>query len=87
MSEVGRGYYISTTTMQTYEYMYHYDGIFMVWCAGYLDEKELITFLKKAKSRLVSDGTKVTRKNPPKSFIFLLDNIRSEEYTDFEWKG
>ena len=41
----------------------------------------------KAKTRLITEGGRVSRTNPPKSFIFLMDNIRDKEYTPFKWKG
>ena len=44
-------------------------------CAGYLGRRDLVTFLKKAKVRLAEDSDRVSRNTPPKSFIFLLDNL------------
>ena len=40
--------YTEVASMQTFKWRYYYGGIFMVWCAGYLDRLELVTFLRVA---------------------------------------
>ena len=67
--------YISQATMQDFEWCFNYSAIFMVWCAGYLSRKDLISFLQKAKARLVIEMERVSRRYQPESFIFLLDNV------------
>ena len=48
-------------TMQDYVWHFHYSAVYMVWCAGYLPDKLLVTFLKKAKSRLLLEDLRQTR--------------------------
>ena len=59
----------------------------MVWCVGYLTQPELVAFLRQAKARLLTLEGRVTRHRPPESYIFIFENLRSDEYTQFEWKG
>ena len=84
MKRIGQ---ITQASMQEYKWQFFYNAIFMVWCAGYLEKGELVSFLRKCKTRLVTEGGRISRTNPPYSFIFLMDNIRGEEFTLFQWKG
>ena len=70
--------YLTTATMQSFKWAYSYSAIFMVWCAGYLGRSELVTFLKKAKARLICDPGRVSRNRVPESYIFLLDNVHND---------
>ena len=47
---------IKKAKMQTYYWdpEHFYSAIFMVWCVGYISDTELITFLSKAKTRLMN---------------------------------
>ena len=47
----------------------------MIWCVGYLGRSELVSFLQRAKTRLIVDSGRMSRRTMPESFIFLLDNI------------
>ena len=67
--------HVTQATMQGFQWPFTYSAIFMVWCAAYLGRSDLVTFLRRAKSRLAVDGDRVTRNTAPKSFIFLLDNL------------
>ena len=40
--------YSDQASMQEFKWLFSYSGIFMVWCAGYLKDEELVTFLHKA---------------------------------------
>ena len=73
--------------MQAFEWQEYYSAIMMVWCAGYLTHSELVAFLRQAKARLLVVEGRVTRHRPPESYIFVFDNLRSEEYAQFECKG
>ena len=73
--------------MQDFRWHYQYSAIFMVWCVGYLDWQELVTFLQKAKERLDQGIGRVTRNNPPKSFIYVIDNVLSDDEMPVVWKG
>ena len=64
--------------MQNFEWKFMYDGIFMMWVAGYLSDLSLTAFLKRAKVQLVSSEGPSRRTKTPKSFIFLFDNILDE---------
>ena len=64
--------------MQDFEWKFLYNGIFMVWVAGYLSNSSLVAFLKRAKIQLDSSGGPSRRSKTPKSFIFLFDNILDE---------
>ena len=35
--------------MQEFKWTFSYSAIFMVWCAGYLSQLNLVAFLQKAK--------------------------------------
>ena len=50
----------------------------MVWCAGYLPHKELVAFLRKAKSKLMLEDLRQTRQVKPESFIIILDNVKED---------
>jgi len=80
MKRIGQ---ITQASMQEYKWQFFYNAIFMVWCAGYLEKGELVSFLRKCKARLITEGVRISRTNPPYSFIFLMDNIRGEEFTLF----
>ena len=79
--------FVTQTTMQEWEWDYKYDGIFMVWCAGYLTKPQLIDFLMEAKVHLQDNGSRISRHSPPSSFIFVLDNILDGKEKSNEWKG
>ena len=64
--------------MQDYGWRFEYSGIFMVWCSGYLARSELVSFLRKAKTRLMTGRFRTTRHQAPESFIILLDNVRED---------
>ena len=51
----------------------------MVWCVGYLSDIELITFLQRAKTQLITRDGAMRRASKPKSFIFVLDNLLEEK--------
>ena len=59
----------------------------MVWCSGYLERTELLTFMRKAKSHLLAVGARTTRQSPPQSFIFLLENVRDPLEKPYTWKS
>ena len=50
----GKGY-IAQAGMQYFNWRYKYSGIFLVWCVGYLSDQELIVFLRRAKSQLITE--------------------------------
>ena len=64
--------------MQGFAWPFLYSAIFMVWCSGYLNRAELVTFLRKAKTKLIVDPGRVSRGRPPESFIFLFENVLEE---------
>ncbi len=78
--------YISRATMQKFTWPFFYSAIFMVWCSGYLERAELLTFLRKAKSHLLAVGPRTTRGSPPQSFIWLLENVRDPLEKPYIWK-
>ena len=63
--------------MQDFRWTFTYSAIFMVWCAGYLDQAELVAFLRRAKEHLIVDGDRRGRSFEPESFIFVLDNVQA----------
>ena len=65
--------------MQGYGWPFEYSGIFMVWVAGYLGHQDLVTFLRKAKTKLLPSRWRTTRREAPESFIILLDNVIEED--------
>ena len=86
--------YIEHTTMQSYWWPSSFTAVFMVWCVGYLERHELVEFLKRAKIHLQhgeqGEGQMrrgPTRHTPPRSFVFVLDNVRPADQTLFRLKG
>ena len=73
--------------MQSFEWQFQYSAIFFIWCIGYLEHPELVTFLKKAQSMLLRRKQHFTRHNPPESLIFILDNVRDENEEIYKDKG
>jgi len=73
--------------MQEFHWPFSYSAIFMVWCAGYLCREELIVFLRKAQVHLLTDGVRATRQSAPKSFIFVVENVRDEGEVAYTHKG
>ena len=57
-SKIGQ---IDRADMQTYNFKFKYDAIFLTWVIGYLDDDELENFLKKAASYLKSNYNRQTR--------------------------
>ena len=37
--------YVDCKSMEAYQFKDQYDGIFLVWCVGYLKDKDLVAFL------------------------------------------
>ena len=64
--------------MQSFIWKMKYTAIYMVWCVGYLDDQELVNFLRTAKSRLIQDEERYTRRSKRRSFLFVLDNLLGE---------
>ena len=71
--------YVACAGMQHFNWKFLYSAIYMVWCVGYLNDQELITFLCRAKSQLISKNGPKRRSQSPKSFIFVLDNLLLDE--------
>ena len=67
--------------MQDFDWRFEYSGIFMVWVVGYLTDSALVSFLRKAKTKLMPGRFRTTRQEQPESFIVVLDNI-SEAHLD-----
>jgi len=59
--------YAEKATMQNFEWKFLYNGIFMVWVAGYLSDSSLAAFLKRTKVQLDSSGGPTRRSKKPKS--------------------
>ena len=72
-------------TMEDYSWDKDYDSIWLSWCIGYLEEDQLVKFLKKAKEHLVKPIGQVTRQKPHTSYIFILDTVLGKD--DFEFKA
>ena len=78
---------IQQANMMYYLWYYFYSAIFLVWCVGYLDRPELVVFLKKAQSRLIQGGRRLSRNSKPESFIIVLDNVLDEGDDGIRVKG
>ena len=70
--------YLEVASMQTFRWKFKYSGIYLVWCAGYLDDSQLVSFLRVAKTHLITDAGPLRRRSQPKSFIFVLDNLLND---------
>ena len=79
--------FVTQSSMQDWEWDYQYDGIFMIWCTGYMNKPQLVQFLKDAKVNLQAHASRVSRNIPPNSFIILLDNVLDGDEKSSEWKG
>jgi hypothetical protein len=78
---------VDQATMQSYVWQRHYTGIFLRWCTGYLDDEELVPFLKKAATFLDSNRARSTRSNGPSAFIFVLDNVLEDGEAPLKVEG
>ena len=67
--------YADEASMQTFKWKFKYNGIFMVWCSGYLNDPTLAAFLRRAKTQLITPAVKTRRRYKPTSFIFIFDNV------------
>ena len=69
--------------MESFTWPFSYSAIYMIYCAGYLHRKDLVQFLKKAKTKLINDSGRILRKSPPDAFIFVFDNILEDGMEPF----
>ena len=70
--------YVAKAAMQYFNWRFKYSTIYMVWCVGYLSDEELIVFMRRAKSQLITDDGAMRRSSTPTSFIIVLDNLLGE---------
>ena len=47
----------------------------MSWCAGYLEDQELVLFLRQAKAHLRKPRGYIDGSGPHDSFIYVIDNV------------
>ena len=66
---------IECASMQKYKWKEKYNCIFIRWGLGYLKDKKLPSFLKKAKEHLDSSSGRATRQTKTNSYIIILDNL------------
>ena len=69
---------VDQATMQSYPWERQYTGVVLRWCTGYLDDQELVAFLKKASSSLKPSRARTTRYQGPGSFVLVFDNVLQE---------
>ena len=79
--------FVTEASMQDWEWDFQYDGIYMIWCVGYLTKPQLIQFLMDAKVHLQANPSRTSRHRAPTSFIFVLDNILDGAEESYVWKG
>ena len=79
--------YAEVSSMEYFRWRFLYSAIFMVWCVGYLNRAELVSFLRKAKAQLLQSQRRSSRSSTPQSFIFVLDNILGPEEAPVVHKG
>ena len=63
---------VEVQRFETWQWKESYDAIFLTWSAGYLKDRELVTWLKDAKLRL---NNKKNAGSDSDCFIYLLDNV------------
>ena len=68
--------------MQNFKFEVSYNLILMRYCAGYLNDKQLIKFLTKARNNLKGHLEQVNMNSERHSYIVLVDNV-CEEGEDF----
>lgn len=73
--------------MQGYVWQRQYAGIFLRWCSGYLNDLELVSFLKTAANHLQPSAVKTTRYGSPGAFIFVFDNVLGPKERAVPLKG
>ena len=73
--------------MQDFDWRFEYSGIFMIWAVGYLSDTALVSFFRKAKTKLIPGRFRTTRQEKPESFIIVLDNIAEEHIDGTSVKG
>ena len=61
--------------MEEYEWKEKYNAIILRYSVGYLDDEELVIFLRKARNALDNSKGLITRNQRPTSFIFIQDNV------------
>ncbi len=66
---------IECSSMESYEFRDIYDGIFLRWCVGYLEDADLKAFLKRAKQYLNNPDRRFTRYSQPSAYVFVMDNV------------
>ena len=69
---------IERSSMQDYKWSFYYSGIFLVWCACYVNDEVLTGFLKRAAGRLIRRDDRASRNKSPHSCIFVMDNVLEE---------
>ena len=78
---------VDQASMQSYEWQRVYTSVYLRWCVGYLEDQELVDFLRKAKSFLSSPTKLGLRSKVPSAFIFVLDNVLEEDEESYVSKG
>ena len=78
---------VDQASMQNYIWSRQYSAIYLRWCIGYLNDLELIAFLKNAGAHLESTRSRSTRNSNPSCFIFVFDNILEDLEIPEEYEG
>ena len=61
--------------MQEYKPDAAYDLVVLCWCLGYINDEEVVAFLKQCKAALRGEQMAVTGATEPKAFIVVIDNL------------
>lgn len=76
---------VEKKTFKTWKWKDDYDAIFMTQSAGYIEDYQLVKWLKEAKKHL---NNRENQTQNPGCFIWLFDNIAAEgvsEKVDMQW--
>ena len=85
--ETGRVGAVNIAKLQTFRFKRAYDAIFLSWCVGYLDRRELIKFLQKAKQHLSRAPAEGKRAERARAYIVVLDNARNPDLGAYTEEG
>ena len=78
---------VDHATMQSYVWRQEYSGIFLRWCTGYIQDHELVVFLRKASQHLQRCQLRAGYTTESSSYIFVLDNLLEPGEEPFQVDG
>ena len=69
---------VELADMISFKFQHTYSAIILRWCIGYLNERQLVDFLMRAKYWLKKDKKRLTRQKGFVAYIIVFDNVASD---------